>query len=194
MSVPTVGSARVVTDLPFVAAQVHRDRVAWRYREHDAWQQKTFTEVAEAVGELASGFARAGVQTGDRVAVLAETRYEWSVAGLAVLAAGGIVVPIYASSSPEECAYIVENSGAVLLVAENGAQAGKIDLAALPDLREVLVIDADAEHRTTAELAEEGRANPAGDELEARRAGTSPDDPSVIIYTSGTTGPPKGCV
>ncbi|WNV89367.1 AMP-dependent synthetase/ligase [Umezawaea sp. Da 62-37] len=194
MSVPTVGSARVVSDLPFVAAQVHQDRVAWRYREHGAWQQKTFTEVAEAVGELAAGFAHAGVRVGDRVAVLAETRYEWSIAGLAVLAAGGIVVPIYASSSPEECAYIIENSGAVLLVAENAAQAGKIDLAALPDLREVLVVDADSEHRTTADLAEEGRANPAGEELESRRAGLSPDDPSVIIYTSGTTGPPKGCV
>ncbi|MCS7481842.1 AMP-dependent synthetase/ligase [Umezawaea endophytica] len=192
MSVPTVGSARVVSDLPFVAAEVHQDRVAWRYRADDSWQEKTFVEVAKSVGDLASGLVLAGVGLGDRVAVLAETRYEWSTAGLAILAAGGVVVPIYASSSPEEVAYILGDSGAVLLVAENAAQAAKVDVAAIEDLREVVLIE--GEGRTIADLAAEGRATPAGEELETRRAGLSPDDPSVIIYTSGTTGPPKGCV
>ena len=192
MSVPTVGSARVVSDLPFVAAEVHQHRVAWRYRADDSWQEKTFFEVAKSVGDLASGLVLAGVAVGDRVAVLSETRYEWSTAGLAILAAGGVVVPIYASSSPEEVAYILDNSGAVLLVAENAAQAAKVDVSAIEDLREVVLIEGDG--RTIADLAAEGRANPATEELEARRAGLSPDDPSVIIYTSGTTGPPKGCV
>ncbi|HWO60874.1 MAG TPA: AMP-dependent synthetase/ligase [Umezawaea sp.] len=192
MSVPTVGSARVVSDLPFVAAEVHQDRVAWRYRADGGWQEKSFFEVAKSVGDLASGLALAGVGVGDRVAVLSETRYEWSTAGLAVLAAGAVVVPIYASSSPEEVAYILDNSGAVLLVAENPAQAAKVDVGAVADLREVVLIEGDG--RTIADLAAEGRANPATEELEARRAGLSPDDPSVIIYTSGTTGPPKGCV
>ena len=192
MSVPTVGSARVVSDLPFAAAEVHQDRVAWRYRADGSWHEKTFVEVAESVGELASGLVRAGVEAGDRVAVLSETRHEWSTAGLAALAAGSVVVPIYASSSPDECAFILRDSGAVLLVAENAAQAAKIDLTSLPDLREIVLIDGDG--RTIADLAAEGRESPATDELEARRAAVSPDDPSVIIYTSGTTGPPKGCV
>jgi len=192
MSVPTVGSARVVSELPFAAARAHQDRVAWRYRADDSWQEKTFVEVATAVGELAAGLAGAGVQTGDRVAVLSETRHEWSIAGLAILAAGGVVVPIYASSSPEECAWILGNSGAVLLIAENAAQAAKVDVASLEDLREIVLIEGDG--RTIADLAAEGRATPVEEELEARRAAVSPDDPSVIIYTSGTTGPPKGCV
>ncbi|MEO6083926.1 MAG: AMP-binding protein, partial [Umezawaea sp.] len=192
MSVPTVGSARVVSDLPFVAAEIHQDRVAWRYRADDSWQEKTFAQIAESVGDLASGLVRAGIEAGDRVAVLCETRHEWSIAGLAVLAVGGVVVPIYASSSPEECAWIIGNSGAVLLVAENAGQAAKIDRAALPDLREIVLIDGDG--RTIADLAAEGRESPATDEARARRAAISPDDPSVIIYTSGTTGPPKGCV
>ncbi len=192
MSVPTVGSARVVSDLPFTAAEVHQDRVAWRYRADDSWQEKTFTEVAKSVGDLASGLVLAGVEVGDRVAVLAETRYEWSTAGLAVLAAGGVVVPIYASSSPEECAWILGDSGAVLLIAENATQAAKVDVDSLADLRGIALIDGDG--RTIADLAAEGRATPATEELETRRAGLSPDDPCVIIYTSGTTGPPKGCV
>ncbi|HEX6340064.1 AMP-dependent synthetase/ligase [Umezawaea sp.] len=192
MSVPTVGSARVVSELPFVAAEVHRDRVAWRYRADDSWHEKTFVEIATSVGDLASGLVLAGVGAGDRVAVLSETRYEWSTAGLAILAAGGVVVPIYASSSPEEVAYILGDSGAVLLVAENPAQAAKVDVDSVEDLRGIVLIE--GEGRTTADLAAEGRATPAAEELETRRAGQSPDDPSVIIYTSGTTGPPKGCV
>jgi long-chain acyl-CoA synthetase len=188
MPVTTVGSARVVSDLPFVAAQVYEDRVAWRYRENGAWQDKTFVEVAESVRELASGLVHAGVQAGDRVCVLAETRYEWSAVGLAILAAGGIVVPIYASSSPGECKWITENSGAVLLIAENATQAAKVD--GIP----VVLIDGDGTRQTIADLADQGRTAPQTDELDFRRGAINPDDPSVIIYTSGTTGPPKGCV
>jgi long-chain acyl-CoA synthetase len=97
----SVSAVRTIAALPFLAAQVHDDRVAWRYRHDGAWQDKTFTEVAEWVRELASGLVLAGVRSGDRVSVLSETRPEWSAAGLAILAAGGIVVPIYPSSSPE---------------------------------------------------------------------------------------------
>jgi long-chain acyl-CoA synthetase len=204
MPLTTVGSVRVISDLPVVAAQVHDDRVAWRYQRDGAWQEKTFVEVAEAVRDLASGLVHAGIGPGDRVCVLSETRPEWSTVGLAVLAVGGIVVPIYASSSPEECAWIIGNSGAVLVIAENAAQCAKIDSVAanLPELRSIVVIDPDGQRQTVggadrqalSELVDQGRTAPVVDELDARRAALAPSDASMIIYTSGTTGPPKGCV
>jgi long-chain acyl-CoA synthetase len=193
----SVSAVRTIAALPFLAAQVHDDRVAWRYRHDGAWQDKTFTEVAEWVRELASGLVLAGVRSGDRVSVLSETRPEWSAAGLAILAAGGIVVPIYPSSSPEEIAWILRDSGATMVVCENESQCAKVESVRdeLPELRAIVVIDAGEQERPTlAALADQGRTAPVVDELDARRAAIDPDDPAMIIYTSGTTGPPKGCV
>ncbi|MEU4743918.1 long-chain fatty acid--CoA ligase [Actinosynnema sp. NPDC023658] len=185
-------TARVIADLPFVAAQAHDDRVAWRFHRDGRWQDLTFTEVAEWVMELASGLVHLGVEPGDRVCVLSDTRPEWSAVELAVLAAGGIVVPIYPSSAPEECAWIIGDSGAVLLVAETAAQRDKVDSIRdrVPALRDVVVI----EDGGLDDLRSQGRTSPLPGELDDRRAAIDPDDPTVIIYTSGTTGPPKGCV
>ncbi|MFD1151875.1 AMP-dependent synthetase/ligase [Saccharothrix hoggarensis] len=188
-----VTTARVIADLPFVAAQVHDDRVAWRHRRDDGqWTDVTFTEVAEWVMELASGLVHLGVEPGDRVCVLSDTRPEWSAVELAVLAAGGVVVPIYPSSAAEECAWIISDSGAVVLVAETEAQRAKVDSIRdrVPALRDVVVIDDGG----LDDLRSLGRTSPLPGELDDRRAAIDPDDPSVIIYTSGTTGPPKGCV
>ncbi|ONI89141.1 long-chain fatty acid--CoA ligase [Saccharothrix sp. ALI-22-I] len=187
-----VTTARVIADLPFVAAQVHDDRVAWRHPRDGQWHDLTFTDVAEWVMELASGLVHLGVEPGDRVCVLSETRPEWSAVELAVLAAGGIVVPIYPSSAPEECAWIIGDSGAVLLIAETDEQRAKIAEIRdqVPALRDVIVIEGGG----LAELRSHGRTSPVPVELDDRRAAIDPDDPTVIIYTSGTTGPPKGCV
>ncbi|WP_307868949.1 AMP-dependent synthetase/ligase [Umezawaea beigongshangensis] len=202
-SVPATGSAhradalRVVADLPFLVAGQHGDRVAWRYRHDGEWRDLTFAGVADRVRALAAGLVRSGVRAGDRVCVLAETRREWSLVDLAILVAGAVVVPVYPSSSPDECRWIVADSGAVLVVCEDDAQAAKIESVAadLPELRRIVVIDAGERGLTTvAELGELGRAEPADAELSARRAAVGPDDPTTIVYTSGTTGPPKGCV
>ncbi|QQQ74682.1 long-chain fatty acid--CoA ligase [Saccharothrix sp. 6-C] len=187
-----VTTARVIADLPFVAAQAHDDRVAWRHPRDGQWHDLTFTDVAEWVMELASGLVHLGVEPGDRVCVLADTRVEWSAVELAVLAAGGIVVPIYPSSAAEECAWIIGDSGAVLVVAEDDAQRDKVESirSRVPALRDVVVIEGGG----LDELRSQGRTSPLPGELDDRRAAIDPDDPTVIIYTSGTTGPPKGCV
>ncbi|WP_158852204.1 AMP-dependent synthetase/ligase [Saccharothrix deserti] len=187
-----VTTARVIADLPFVAAQVHDDRVAWRHQRDGQWHDLTFTDVAEWVMELASGLVHLGVEPGDRVCVLSETRPEWSAVELAVLAAGGVVVPIYPSSAPEECAWIIGDSGAVVLIAETSEQRAEVSgiRDQVPALRDVIVI----EDGGLAELRSQGRTSPLPGELDDRRAAIDPDDPTVIIYTSGTTGPPKGCV
>ncbi|MFI9010754.1 AMP-dependent synthetase/ligase [Actinosynnema sp. NPDC053489] len=187
-----VSAARVIADLPFVAAQAHDGRVAWRYSRDGRWVDLTFTEVAEWVMELASGLVHRGLAPGERVCVLSDTRVEWSAVELAVLAAGGIVVPIYPSSAPEECAWIIGDSGAVLVVVEDEAQRAKVESVReqVPGLRDVVVIEGGGLDA----LRSQGRTAPVPGELDDRRAAVDPDDPTLIIYTSGTTGPPKGCV
>ena len=190
-------TVRVAADLPFFAAATFGDRPALRFKRGDEWQTQSFTDLAAEIRDLGTGFIYAGVNAGDRVCIIADTRPEWSRAALAVLATGAILVPIYATSSPEECAWVIGNSGATVLIAENAAQLAKIESIGdqVPDLTTLIAIDADRPERLTlAELAEQGRRAPDSSELEARRRAINPDDPSVIIYTSGTTGPPKGCV
>ncbi|MGZ3143535.1 AMP-dependent synthetase/ligase [Lentzea chajnantorensis] len=189
-------AVRRTADLPFLAEQAYGDAVAWRYKEDGRWHQRTFAEVAELVLELASGFVHAGLSSGDRVCVLAGTRYEWVAVELAVLAAGGIVVPIYPSSTPEEIAWVIGDSGASVVVAENEEQCAKVEAVRgeLPELRAVFTIEPAGDRPTVAQLGDTGRTSPLAAELDSRRAAVHPDDPSLIIYTSGTTGPPKGCV
>ncbi|WP_394616823.1 AMP-dependent synthetase/ligase [Lentzea sp. JNUCC 0626] len=191
-----VQAVRRIADLPFLAEQVYGDAVAWRFKRDGQWHSQTFAEVAEEVLDLASGFVHAGLRAGDRVCVLANTRPEWTAVELAVLAAGGIVVPIYPSSTSEEIAWVVGDSGASIVVAENEEQCVKVEVVAteLPELRTVLTIDPAGDRPRVADLQDSGRTSPLADVLDSRRAAIRPEDPSLIIYTSGTTGPPKGCV
>ncbi|HEX7301467.1 AMP-dependent synthetase/ligase [Lentzea sp.] len=191
-----VRAVRRIADLPFLAEQSYGDAVAWRFKRDGAWQEQTYAEVAELVLDLASGFVHAGLEPGDRVCVLAHTRPEWTAVELAVLAAGGIVVPVYPSSTPEEVAWVAGDSGAAVVVAEDEAQCAKVEAVAgrLPGLRNVFTIDPAGIRPTVASLRDTGRTSPLAGELDARRAAIRPDDPGLIIYTSGTTGPPKGCV
>jgi long-chain acyl-CoA synthetase len=164
-----------LADLPFAAADSYGERPAWRYLDGETWVDRSYREVADEVRSLAAGLVAAGIAPGDRVCVLAETSARWAAAGLAIVAAGAVLVPIYPSSSAEECAWIVTNSGARLVLSENEAQRAKlpadVPTAGLDSLRGNDFV-----------------------EVERRRGALAPDDPSVIIYTSGTTGPAKGCV
>jgi long-chain acyl-CoA synthetase len=163
-----------IAELPFAAASVYGDKPALRFTRDGEWRDVSFTELADEVRQRAGGLVAAGIGPGDRVCVLAETRPEWTYAGLAVLAAGAVLVPIYATSSVDECAWIVGDSGAKLVVCDDEAQRAKI--TGVP----TVLLDA---------MVQTDRVD-----VEARRAERGTDDPALIIYTSGTTGRPKGCV
>lgn len=178
------------------AATRYGDDVAVRFLRDGEWQSLTFVEVWTAVGELARGFVDLGIEPGDRVAILANTRVEFTIANLAVNVAAGIAVPVYPSNSPDECAWVVGNSGAKVVVCENAGQIAKIDQVRpeLPDLRHVVVIDGPVDGSITIEeVADRGRARDVS-ELDDLAAKISADDACLIIYTSGTTGRPKGVV
>jgi long-chain acyl-CoA synthetase len=192
---PTTSGARTVAELASAAASRYGDRLATRAKRDGAWEETTFAQLGEQVQELALGLVDLGIQPGERVCILANTRPEWALASLAVSAAGAVVVPIYQTNSPEECEWVAGNSGAVAVICEDAAQLAKVEQVRerLPELRHTVGMDEGGGELTLAELAERGRGDDTA-ELERRQAAVDLDDAYTFIYTSGTTGPPKGCV
>ena len=194
--------SRTIADMMSAAAERYRDRVMARYKADGEWRDLSYREVGEIVSEIGRGLLYLGLKPGDRVALLCRTRPEWTFVDFAISSAGGVVVPIYPTNSPEECAWVAGNSGARLIVCEDAEQVAKI-LAVrdqLPALETVVVIDeipsgapGSDEAIPLDEIRHHGRdRDPA--ELRDRATAVEPEQPFTFIYTSGTTGPPKGCV
>ncbi len=156
-----------------------------------AWRDVTAAEFASQVRAVAKGFLAAGIAPGDRIALLSRTRYEWTLMDYAIWFAGAVTVPIYETSSVEQVRWILEDSGAAAVVAENSRHTGRIAAlrSGLPDLIHVWSLDDDA----VGVLSRIG-ADVDDDLLEERRTTATPLDLATLIYTSGTTGRPKGCM
>jgi len=199
-----------------------RDRCAFKFKQAGTWKELTWLQADTAAREIAVGLAAAGVKTGDRVCLVSQSRVEWMLCDVAILYLGAITVPIYASNTAEQCAFIVRNCGARVVIVEDAAQLEKLlgiraELSAV--VRYVHIAgDAtlerpDAQGRTQVRLDD---VRKAGDEMvrsldEIRQAGSGAnlltaealsqrvgpitgDSTFTIIYTSGTTGTPKGVV
>jgi long-chain acyl-CoA synthetase len=190
------GSA-TLADLFPAAARKHGPKRAVLYKdEHGQWISKTYTEVGEIVRKLSLGLIELGIEKGDKVAILSNTRPEWTYFDFAALSAGATVVPIYQTNSPEECQYVLENSDAVAVVVEDDEQLEKIRQVRerCPKLEHVILMTGTSPDTISlADLSERG-ATGGEDEWEQRWSSITPDDICTFIYTSGTTGPPKGCV
>ncbi|MFI1437818.1 AMP-dependent synthetase/ligase [Streptomyces fructofermentans] len=185
---PTTGST---ADLPFTNAAEAPGAVVLRRRENGAWRPVTAAYFAGEVTAVAKGLMAAGLEPGGRVAVMSRTRYEWTLLDFAIWAAGGVAVPVYATSSAEQVEWIVRDSGARLVLAETPEHAAVVAAATSghPEPPGILLIDGGA----VAELIALGR-DIADEEVTGRRAALTPRSIATICYTSGTTGVPKGCV
>jgi long-chain acyl-CoA synthetase len=193
LSVPpiaTVGPDEALTDLVARNAAEHPTGVGLRIQRGGRWEDVTHAEFAGQVAAVAKGLVAGGVRAGDRVGLLARTRYEWTVLDFAIWTAGAVVVPIYETSSPDQLAWILTDSGARAIVVENAGHAATVESVRdqTPDLGPVWVIDDGALDVLTAA----GADVPDG-ELTARRTTVTADSLATLIYTSGTTGRPKGC-
>ncbi len=187
-----------VADLLPLAARRHANLNAVLYKEDGGhgWTSRTFAEVGKAVERLSLGLMALGIEKGDKVSILSNTRPEWTYYDFAALSAGATVVPIYQTNSPEECQYVLENSDAKAVIVEDEAQLEKIREVrdACPKLEHVILISGSADGViSTGELIERG-ANLDSADWEERWSSVTPEDICTFIYTSGTTGPPKGCV
>ena len=189
-AIAEVGPDEALTDLLATNVAEHGDEVGLRRRRDGQWRDVTWKEFGEEVAAAAKGLIASGVEAGDRVALQAKTRYEWTVLDFAIWTAGGVVVPVYDSSSADQVAWILSDSGATALIVETAEHAAAVESVRneAPDLRSVLVIDDGAMD----ELTRAGQDVPDS-ELEARRATLKADSLATLIYTRGTTGRPKGC-
>jgi long-chain acyl-CoA synthetase len=185
-----------LADLLVRSAELYGSHPAVRYKEGDAWVDRSFQQVLEIVKPLALGLVALGIEKGDRVSILGNTRPEWTYFDFAALSIGATVVPIYQTNSPEECAYVLENSDAKVVIVENDEQLAKIRevRAGLPLLQQVVMMIGDADDVLSMEqLAAKGGEVDAA-LFEQRIDAVTSSDICTFIYTSGTTGPPKGCI
>jgi long-chain acyl-CoA synthetase len=185
-----VGPDEALTDLLATNVAEVGDKPAYRVRRGSQWQDVTWKEFGEQVAGVAKGLIASGVGAGDRVALQARTRYEWAVIDFAIWTAGAATVPIYETSSADQVAWILSDSGATAILVERDEHAAAVESVRdqAPGLSSVHVIDDGA----IDQLIHAGREVPDS-ELEARRATLNADSLATLIYTSGTTGRPKGC-
>ena len=192
-STPTLveipGSANL-TDIVFKRAADAPGMVVLRRKAGGGWRDVTAGEFHRDVVATAKGLVAAGIEPGDRVGLMSRTRYEWTQIDYAIVAAGAVCVPIYETSSAEQVAWILSDSGAKGVFVETPAHAVTVaDVRdKVADLGQVWQIDAGA----LGELAAAG-TEISDEQIAKRRGSRGAADIATIIYTSGTTGRPRGC-
>ena len=177
-------------------------KAAHLVKRDGTWREISWQALRDLVRHVARGLLTLDLQAGDRVAILSDSRAEWVQCDLGIMAAAGITVPIYASSTPDQAAYILQNSGATAMFIDTSAQLDKI-LAVrdqVPTLKHIVMVaddppGADDSILTLADLIQRGRDDADQEAvLEQRLQGLTPGHEATYVYTSGTTGPPKGVV
>ena len=174
-------------------------RTAARRKVNGKWEDVSWTQLGAQAEEVAWGLLSLGVKKGEMVSILAGTRVEWTECDLGIALSGAVAVPIYQSNTPEECQFILGNSGAVVVFAEDAKQLAKLkaERARLPKIHHVVLMDGEGDGDWVVSLAQlkgrgrEQKTKTPG-ELDQRVAAGRRDELSTLLYTSGTTGVPKG--
>ncbi len=157
------------------------------------WTDVTAEQFRDQVVAIAKGLIAAGIQTGDRVALMSHTRYEWTLIDYAIWSAGAVTVPVYETSSAEQAEWILSDSGARAAFVETADFERLIGefRDRVPALEHVWVIEP-GQGASVDSLIESG-AEVGKEAIGERASAVSASDLASIIYTSGTTGRPKGC-
>jgi long-chain acyl-CoA synthetase len=189
-------TAETVGGLPSSAAARFGDRLAARHKVDGGWREMTYTQTLTAIEEIALGLAELGIEPGDRVGVLSDTRVEWTLSSYGISAAGGVVVPVYPTSSPRDCEWVLGDSGARAVICEDAIQVEKVRAVRreLRALEHVVCIEGDGARDLSLAWLRARGADGDRASLASRQESIAREDPYTIIYTSGTTGPPKGVV
>ncbi|MFJ6352599.1 AMP-dependent synthetase/ligase [Streptomyces sp. NPDC092046] len=180
-----------LADLPYGIAREEPTAVLFARRRPDGgWADVTAATFAAEVHSVAKGLIAQGLRPGDRLALMARTRYEWTLIDFAAWAAGLITVPLYPTSSAYQTRWILQDSGAAACVVEDPDQARMVsaERRQLPSLGQLWVLDTGA----VDQLRKAG-AHVPDEAVTARRGLLTPETLATLVYTSGTTGRPKGC-
>ena len=176
-----------LTNLIAERAWFEPERITMSRPLGDGWQSVTAREVDEEVRATAKGLIAAGIQIGDRVAIMARTRYEWTILDFAIWYAGAVVVPIYDTSSAEQIDWILNDSSTVGNIVETPALRELVQTVQPAHTKHVWVMTEDV-----LTVLRNAGAQVSDEEIERRRSALGPDTLATLIYTSGTTGKPKG--
>jgi len=177
------------------------DKVCQRYKKDGEWKGLSFIEVDRIVNNLANGLLSLGLEYGDRLSLLSENRPEWAHTDLACLHIGAIMATIYATNTPSQCAYIINNSESKIVILSNNNQLQKLldKSVQIPTVEHIIIFDPiegitdkDPRVKTFDEVLELGRNYENKQKLGELIEKITFDDVATLIYTSGTTGDPKG--
>ncbi|MCW2844072.1 MAG: AMP-dependent synthetase and ligase, partial [Nocardioides sp.] len=179
IEVPATGN---LTDDVVVNAREAGDGIAFSRQVGGSWQDVTAATFLDEVSAVAKGLIAAGIEAGDRVALISKTRYEWTLLDYAIWFAGAVTVPVYETSSAEQIAWILRDSGASAVVAEGPQHLARVneargDLEQLNHLWSLADNAVDVLGRLGEDISDE--------ELEKRRTSATPLDLATLIYTSG---------
>ena len=160
--------SRTIADIVSLAAARYGEQPAARFKRDGEWTELSYTALSEIVSEIARGLIALGLAPGERVALLCTTRVEWTFADFGITSAGGVVVPVYPTNSPDECAWVVGNSESRFAIAENAEQVAKLAAVRdqLPGLEAIVSIEPAEGAVSLAELRDRGRAREAAEVAE----------------------------
>ena len=192
-------SKQHLADMIFQSAQTYASEPAMRIKTDDQWHTHSYQEVGETVRQIARALLSLGVQSGDRVGIFSQNRPEWTLVDFAILAIRAVSVPIYATNTKHQAAYIVDETEMAILFTGDQANYDKIQDIKDRSLSLKHIIAFDDTTTISGEASQHfsqfltlGADKSADAEIDARLAAAESDELATIIYTSGTTGEPKG--
>jgi long-chain acyl-CoA synthetase len=190
ITIPSIippASAGNLTNLIAERAWFEPERIVVSRPLGDGWQAVTAKEYEAEIRSVAKGLIASGISIGDRVAIMAKTRYEWTVLDFAIWFAGAVPVPIYETSSAEQVDWILTDSASVAIIVETPALVELVKPVMPASCKNIWNIT----DNVIATLITAGKSI-SDDEISKRREALKPETLATLIYTSGTTGKPKG--
>jgi len=181
----------------YTQAEKNKGRVIIKHKKEGKWVDVTWDQNREATEFFACGLIKLGIKPQEKVCILSENRNEWYISDIAIQSMGGVTVPIYATNTPDQVAYIVNDSDAVAIIISTQLQYQKIKAkrSEMPNLRHIISMDKLENAQDVLwfyDVITSGKSSELKQELDKRLANINSEDLATIIYTSGTTGDPKG--